>query len=190
MKKKYEYIKPEDYAEPRCLLCGEPYGAKPSVKPVPQMRIIEKINDYMSRRDYNGVERHLSYWLEEAKLGGDKKGELMIRNEFVGHYRKTGNKEKAFENGDAALKLLKELNMENSISAGTTYTNIATAYNAFGRNGDALSLFEKFYCHVHPYLPENAHHSLVSFDSENKCPPKDNLMRGLRVARRLRMELQ
>ena len=143
MKKKYEYIKPEDYEEPRCLLCGEPYGAKPSVKPVPQKRIIEKMNEYMSRRDYNGAERHLSYWLEEARLGGDKKGELMIRNEFVGHYRKTGNKEKAFENADAALKLLKELDMENSISAGTTYINIATAYNAFDRNKDALSLFEK-----------------------------------------------
>ena len=24
---------PEDYAEPRCLLCGEPYGAAPEVKP-------------------------------------------------------------------------------------------------------------------------------------------------------------
>ena len=143
MQKKYECLKPEDYAEPRCLLCGEPYGAKPSVKTVPQQRIIDKMNEYMSRRDYDGAERHLAYWLEEARLGGDKKGELMIRNEFVGHYRKVGNREKAFENADAALKLLKELDMENTISAGTAYINVATAYNAFDRNEDALGLFEK-----------------------------------------------
>ena len=62
---------PEDYAEPRCLLCDEPYGMAPEVKPVPQQRIVEKVNDYMSRRDYAGVERHLKYWLEEARLGND-----------------------------------------------------------------------------------------------------------------------
>ena len=63
------FLQPEDYAEPRCLLCDEPYGKTPEVKAVPQQRIIEKMNDYMSRRDYAGAERHLLYWLEEAKLG-------------------------------------------------------------------------------------------------------------------------
>ena len=87
--KKSGIIGPEDYAEPRCLLCDEPYGVTPPVKAVPQQRIIEKMNEYMSRRDYAGAERHLLYWLEEAKLGRDKGGELMIRNELVGHYRKT-----------------------------------------------------------------------------------------------------
>ena len=82
----------EDYVEPRCVLCGDPYGAAPKVMPVPQQRIREKVDEYMSRRDYAGVERHLLYWLEEAKLGHDDKGELMIRIELIGHYRKTGEK--------------------------------------------------------------------------------------------------
>ena len=68
-------IDKEDYMEPRCLLCEEPYGAEAQVKPVPQQRIMEKVDEYMSRRDYAGVERHLLYWLEEAKLGRDGKGE-------------------------------------------------------------------------------------------------------------------
>ena len=136
-------LRPEDYAEPRCLLCDEPYGAPPSIRPVPQQRIIEKMNDYMSRRDYAGAEKHLLYWLEEAKLGGDGRGELMLRNELVGHYRKTGERKKAFESANEALRLLCELSMDGTVSAGTTYTNVATAYNAFGKNGDALALFEK-----------------------------------------------
>ena len=128
------YLEPEDYAEPRCLLCDEPYGAKPAVKSVPQDRIIEKMNEYMSRRDYAGAERHLLYWLEEARLGHDKRGELLIYNELIGHFRKTGSGEKAFKSIEEALRLLRELEFENNVSAGTTYTNAATAYNAFGEN--------------------------------------------------------
>ena len=136
-------LQPEDYIEPRCVLCDEPYGAAPQVKPVPQQRIIEKMNDYMSRRDYKGAERHLLYWLEEAKLGQDERGQLMIRNELIGHYRKTGEKEKSLANAQAALDLVEALGFENTISAGTTYVNAATACNAFGENERSLELFKK-----------------------------------------------
>ena len=138
-----EILKPEDYIEPKCLLCEDPYGAAPKVKSVPQQRIIEKMNDYMSRRDYAGAERHLLYWLEEAKLGGDERGELMLRNELVGHYRKTSEKEKAFLSAARALELLEKLDFSRTVSGGTTFVNVATAYNAFGENEKAALLFEK-----------------------------------------------
>ena len=133
----------EDYVEPRCVLCDEPYGAAPAPKPVPQQRIMEKVDEYMSRRDYAGVERHLLYWLEEAKLGQDGKGEMMIRGELVGHYRKTGEKDKAFAQAEALLALIERIGMDGSISAGTAYTNIATVYNAFGENERSLAVFER-----------------------------------------------
>ena len=133
----------EDYVEPRCLLCEEPYGAEAKIRPVPQQRIMEKVDEYMSRRDYAGVERHLLYWLEEAKLGRDEKGELMIENELVGHYRKVGARENALRHGAEAIRLLDEIGFEGSISAGTTYVNVATAHQAFGAYEDAFALFEK-----------------------------------------------
>jgi tetratricopeptide (TPR) repeat protein len=133
----------EDYLEPRCLLCEEPYGGEAQVKPVPQQRIMEKVDEYMSRRDYAGVERHLLYWLEEAKLGRDGKGELMIRNELIGHYRKTGERDKAFAQAEAALQLLDAMEFEGSITAGTTCVNAATAYQAFGEQEKALAIFER-----------------------------------------------
>ena len=136
-------IDKEDYAEPRCLLCEEPYGAEAKIRSVPQQRIMEKVDEYMSRRDYAGVERHLLYWLEEAKLGGDRRGELMIRNELVGHYRKTGDREKAFLHAEAAQKLLDALGFEGTITAGTTCVNAATAYQAFGEHEKALAIFER-----------------------------------------------
>ena len=137
------YLKPEDYAEPRCLLCDEPYGVTPEVKSVPQGRIIDKMNEYMGRNDYAGAERHLLYWLNEALLGKDTRGELMIRNELVGHFRKTGNRDGAYENAAAALKLLEDLGFEGDRTAGVTYINIATAYNAFGDNEKSLETFLK-----------------------------------------------
>ncbi len=115
----------------------------PRLRPIPQQRVIEKMDWYMSRRDYAGAERHLLYWLEEARQGGDLRGALMLRNELVGHYRKTGRRDKTLENGEAALALLEQLDFGDTISAGTTCVNFATALNAFGENGRALTLFER-----------------------------------------------
>ena len=113
------------------------------IRPIPQRRVIEKMNEYMSRRDYAGAERHLLYWLAEAQLGQDLDGQLVLRNEMVGHYRKTGQRDKAMESAEEALALLAELGLEDAIIAGTTFVNIATACGAFGKHERALELFEK-----------------------------------------------
>ena len=136
-------LNPEDYAEPRCLLGDERYGAAPAVIPVPQERIIRKLDEYMSRRDYDGAEKHLLYWLAEAEQGRDLRGKLMLCNELVGHYRKVGQRDKAFRYAEEALRLLDALGYEGSVTGGTTRVNAATAYSAFGENEKALALFEK-----------------------------------------------
>ena len=132
-----------DYAEPRCLLSGTPYGVTPEIKAVPQQRIAEKLDEYMGMKDFAGAERHLLYWLEEARLGKDLRGELSIRNEQIGFYRKRGKKEEAYESISAAMELLDALGFEGTISAGTTYTNAATACYTFGDYEESLSWFEK-----------------------------------------------
>ena len=117
--------------------------SQPHLRPIPQQRVIEKMDWYMSRRDYAGAERHLLYWLEEARQGNDLRGELMLLGELVGHYRKTGERDKAFARIDEALALLDELDFDGSVSAGTTFVNAATACSAFDENERALGLFEK-----------------------------------------------
>ncbi|MBR1757995.1 MAG: tetratricopeptide repeat protein [Lachnospiraceae bacterium] len=145
-------LKKEDYVEPNCPLCEEPYGVTPELKPIPQQRIVQKMDEYMARRDYAGAERHLKYWLEEAKLGHDLRGELLLRNEMIGFYRKRARKEETFESIDEAFRLLNVLDFEGTISAGTTYTNAATACNVFGENERAITLFEKA-CTVYEASP-------------------------------------
>ncbi|MBO6158204.1 MAG: tetratricopeptide repeat protein [Firmicutes bacterium] len=113
------------------------------MKSIDQRRVIEKMDEYMSRRDYKGAERHLLYWLEEAKSIGDKRGELLVRGELIGHFRKTGDKERGLLQCDEALRLIDELAFDGTISSGTTYVNIATCCDAFGEEERALSMFEK-----------------------------------------------
>ena len=136
-------LPPEDYAEPRCLLGGERYGSAPQTAAIPQRRVAEKLDEYMSRRDYAGAERHLLYWLEEAALGGDLRGELFLCNELVGHFRKSAKREEAFRYAERALALLDKLDFSSGVSAGTTLVNAATAYSAFGEHERALALFER-----------------------------------------------
>lgn len=134
-------ISPEDYAEPRCLLGDERWGSSPAVIPVPQGRIIEKLDEYLARRDYESAEKHLLYWLEEAEQGRDDRGKLLICNELVGHYRKNGKREEAFRFAEEALGLVKALGYEGSVTGGTARVNAATAYSAFGESERALELF-------------------------------------------------
>ena len=122
---------------------SERFESHPRLCPIPQRRVIEKMDAYMARRDYAGAERHLLYWLEEARAGRDLRGELLVRNELVGHYRKTRQREKAMDSADEALRLLDALDFGNTVSAGTTYVNVATMLHSFGENERALALFER-----------------------------------------------
>ena len=136
-------LRPEEYLEPDCPLCGNPYEKAQPARPVPQQRILNKLDDYMSHRDYEGAERHLLYWQKEAEQGRDLRGQLLVCNELIGLYRKAGSRENALRYAEHALELLKEMDFESSISAGTTYVNAATAFSAFGDNQRALELFER-----------------------------------------------
>ena len=139
MADRFSPLQPEDYAEPRCVLCMDTEG----VQRVPQQRIIEKMDEYMARRDYAGAERHLLYWLGEAELGRDGRGKLMLLGELIGHYRKTGERDKALRRVDEALALIDALGFGGTISAGTACVNAATALERFDEPERALALFEK-----------------------------------------------
>ncbi|MBQ7500194.1 MAG: tetratricopeptide repeat protein [Clostridia bacterium] len=148
-------IKKEDYEEPACPFCTDQFSENPPVKPIPRSRVIEKLDEYLSRNDYSSAERHLIYWLNEAEIGHDHQGMFMICNELMGLYRKTGRKDKAFEYAEKALELSDYLDYSDAVSGGTAYVNAATVYKAFGRSDRSIPLFikaEKIYL---SRLPEN-----------------------------------
>ena len=117
----------------------------PSVSPasIPTRRVIDKMDEYMSRLDYAGAERHLHYWLAEARALGDRRGELTMLNELIGHSRKTNQREVAERYSREALALLDTLELKDSVAAGTTYINIATACYVFGEYERSLGYFQE-----------------------------------------------
>lgn len=134
-------LKREDYAEPSCPFCTDGLDGKKTVHPIDVCRMTEKLNAYLDRNNYDAAERHLQYWLAEAQNGNDERGALSVRNEQMGLYRKRGKREESLNAVRQALSLLRALQFEGTLTAGTTYVNAATVYKAFGMAKDALPLY-------------------------------------------------
>ena len=147
-------LEKEDYIDPTCVLCGKP-GETESAKPVPQDRIIRKMREYEDAEDWAGAERHLNYWLAEAEMNRDERGQLMLHNELMGFYRKQGKKEEALEHADKASALVGKLGMDDTVTAGTTWVNAGTVHEAFRDPVGGLEYFEKARENYEKNLPED-----------------------------------
>lgn len=132
-------LKPEDYIEKKCLLDMK----TDNVTPIDTRRFIEKLDEHLGRNDYVSAERHLIYWLGEAKNGNDLRGEFSVANEMMGLYRKLGREKDAFAAVENTLSIMKAIGLQNETAGGTAYVNIATVYKAFGKADKALPYFEK-----------------------------------------------
>lgn len=137
----------EDYEERACPFCTP--GERETI---PLMRITEKLDDYLFRKDFDGAVRHLEYWVREAEAVGDMRGKLSLYNELIGLYRKLEVRDKAINYADQAIMLAKETGYDDSVTMGTTYLNAATAYKAFGMNQQAVGLYEKALSLYEKYL--------------------------------------
>lgn len=132
----------KDYEEPRCPLDNSMW-VKKTVTPIQSDRVIAKEDEYLSKNDYEGAEKHLKYWWLEADNGNDDRGKLLICNELMGLYRKLGRGEEAKEYAQKALALVKELKLDDTIGGATAYLNSGTVYKAFGEPEKSLSYFEQ-----------------------------------------------
>ena len=109
---------------------------------IPVMRVRDKLDDYVDRKDYDGAARHLEYWRAEARALRDDRGEFVVLNEMMGVYRKKGDREKALAAAEAALALLPAIDSGDSVGAGTAYVNAGTVCDCFGDPERALEHFE------------------------------------------------
>lgn len=105
-------------------------------------RVLSRLDGYFAKNDYNGAERHLKYWLDEAISSNDLRAKLLICNELIGLSRKVEKEEQTFEYTAKALKTLEELDIKDSVGAATTYINIGTAHKAFGKADASLPFFK------------------------------------------------
>lgn len=136
-------IKPEDYLEPTCPFCVDAYQKDRPIHRIDLCRMMEKLDEYLGRNDYVAAERHLNFWLSEARFNNDDQGALSVLNELMGLHRKCGHEAQAMEAVQDGLSLLDSLDLEGTVTAGTTFVNAATVYKAFGKAVAALPLYRK-----------------------------------------------
>lgn len=148
-------LEPEDYKEPRCQSCTDFYypDENANVSFIPVDRVVDRLDTLLSHNDMPAARRHLEYWLSEARMGGDKRGELAVLNELMGLYRKMGLKDKAFESAEKADELVKTLSLGGSITAATVCLNAATVCEAFDRPREALERYSEAKSIYEDFLP-------------------------------------
>ena len=143
MKDTQNVLFPEDYTDPACPFCTDAYSDTPAVHMVPVTRIMEKLDDCLSRRDEAGAERLLAYWIAEAEAANDEGGLFTLHNERMGLYRKCGRMDEAKNEADVTLRIGRKWNLLDRIEGGTALLNAATVYKACGLPEESAALFEQ-----------------------------------------------
>ena len=106
-------------------------------------RVISKLDEYYAKNDLPGGEKHLDYWLAEAEMTGDVRGQIAVLSEQAGLCRMLDKGEKALRCADKVLTLLKESGLEDNVSGATVMVNCATVFAAFGKAEKSVGIFEK-----------------------------------------------
>lgn len=118
-------------------------------------RILAKLDEHLGKNDYSSAERHLIFWMNEAKACDDKRCMFSLANEQMGLYRKLGREKEALEALELANSLIDASGLGGTISAGTCFVNSATVYKAFGMAEKAIPLFERAKEIYEKNLPDN-----------------------------------
>ena len=118
-------------------------------------RVLSRLDEYLHSNDYAAAERHLGFWLSEARADRDGRAELLLLNERMGIYRKLGRKEDALTAVSEALAKIDEMGIAHQVGAATTYLNAATVDCAFGLAEQGIALFERARAIYESELDEN-----------------------------------
>ncbi len=109
---------------------------------VPVLRVISKLDEFLSYNDLASAEELLIYWISEAHRLNDLSGLLSMLNEQIGLYRRLNNSQKGLQAVNEALSLINNNNL-NSLSVATIFINCATTLKAFGKVNEGLPYYKK-----------------------------------------------
>lgn len=162
-------IEPQDYLEPPCPLdsaacsCGGAHRHAPrrrdaAQRRIPLAKVIAECDALFNAEKIEELGSHLRRWLAEARAIEDRQSELSLLSELMGHYRMTGDKERGLQAVRDGFRLLAELGIGGSVSAGTILINGATALKEFGETEEALARYaDAFRCYDNHLDPNDWH---------------------------------
>lgn len=106
-------------------------------------RFLDQLDRCFGRNDMKAARECLDAWERRARDLGDRRGLLTVLNEAVGYYRRTQKKGKALAALAECRALVRELDMESSLSGATVLINAATTLAFFGQEEEGLTLYSQ-----------------------------------------------
>lgn len=135
-----------DYTEPACCFDASAYTGAPDATVYKTTLNVPEIIRGLDALYENGreaeAESYLEAWLEKARAAGDWRAELSILSELLGQYRRSGNEARGMEAVNAALELIREHHMGQTVSGATVMLNAATTMKCFGCAAESIPVFE------------------------------------------------
>ena len=136
----------ENGIEPLCPFDLSEYRNKP-VNSVASGRVdvrslMEHVDTLYEKNDIDGARSFLEEYYEKALEFNDKEGQLGIISELLGCYRKTRSAENGLWAAEEAERLITELGLEGTVTAGTVWLNAATTMREFGKAAEAVRLYD------------------------------------------------
>lgn len=135
-----------DIFEPACCFDASAYTGTPDAAPTGETidvpRIVQALDAlYDTGREAQAGE-FLESWRTRAAEIGDWRGELSMLSELMGHYRRSGEKDKGLKAIDDGLALIRAHHMGSTVSGATVMLNAATTMKCFGRAAESVPVFE------------------------------------------------
>lgn len=104
-------------------------------------RFLDRLDRCFARNDLSEAAACISYWEQEARSLGDLRGLLTVKNEQLGFYRRTNEREAGLLAVREAVELVGRLGMGQEVSGATILVNAATTLKAFGEAQEGLPLY-------------------------------------------------
>lgn len=134
-----------DFQDPSCPFDAGQYKKAPSFNKQNSKLDVKAILVHVDRlneqRKYSESKMYLEQQLKESREAGDSAAELGLLSELIGVYRKDGSRNKGINSVHEAFKLIQDLGIEGTATAGTIWVNGATALQEFGMYDEALTYY-------------------------------------------------
>ena len=121
-----------------CCSCGN-HGEHTHI---PLADVIRECDRLFNQEKTEELGEYLRFWRRRAAEAHDKKSELSLLSELMGHYRMNGDRDRGLAAVREGFALIDELGIGDTAGAGTIYLNGATALQAFGLAGDARKFYQ------------------------------------------------
>lgn len=105
-------------------------------------RVLERFDSLMGKKDFDGAERLLTYWIGECEEVGDLRNRFTLLNELTGFYRMRNERAKGIKVCKTLLETVDKMKLADKVSGATAFVNVATAYKNYGYVEKAIPLYE------------------------------------------------